>query len=104
VLGLPEDDEESIRATVEWAKRLDSFAVQFTVATPYPGTTLEPRVRERMLPVAESDLTGFRPTFRHDAMSPDRLGELREWAYLTYHFRPRYAWRFARHAASALWD
>jgi radical SAM superfamily enzyme YgiQ (UPF0313 family) len=103
VLGLPEDDEESIRATVAWAKRLDSFAVQFTVATPYPGTTLEPRLRARMLPVAESDLTGFRPTFRHAALSPERLGELREWAYLTYHFRPRYAWRFARHAAAALW-
>lgn len=104
VLGLPGDDEASIRATVEWAKQLNSFAVQFTIATPYPGTTLEPRVRDRMLPVTESDHTGFRPTFRHDRMSPELLQELREWAYLTYHFRPRYAWRFARHAAEAMWD
>lgn len=104
VLGLPEDDEETIRATVAWAKRLDSFAVQFTVATPYPGTSLEPEARARSLPVAPDDHTGFRPTFRHRTLSPERLAALREWAYVSYHFRPRYALRFARHAGRALLD
>lgn len=102
VLGLPGDDERTIRATVEWAKRLDSFAVQFTVATPYPGTTLEPQVRDRRLPLAPDASTGFRPTFEHPALPPARLEALREWAYVSYHFRPRYALRFARHAAQAL--
>lgn len=102
VLGLPEDDEDTIRATVAWAKRLDSFAVQFTVATPYPGTTLEPEARDRALPVAIDEHTGFRPTYRHGQLSPERLTALREWAYVSYHFRPRYALRFARHAARAL--
>jgi hypothetical protein len=80
VLGLPDDDEETIRATVAWAKRLDSFAVQFTIATPYPGTTLEPRVHDLRLPVAPDAHTGFRPTFRH----PHRPGGSRRsgWAYV----------------------
>ena len=104
VLGLPEDDEQTIRETVRWARELDSFAVQFTVATPYPGTSLEPRLEDRMLPVTESSMNGFRPTFRHPHMSPERLGELREWAYVSYHFPPRYAWRFARHAVPALFE
>lgn len=104
VLGLPEDDEATIRATVAWAKRLDSFAVQFTVATPYPGTSLEPEARASALPLALDDHTGFRPTFRHRALAPERLAALREWAYVSYHFRPRYALRFARHAAATLLD
>lgn len=104
VLGLPGDDEETIRATVAWAKELDSFAVQFTVATPYPGTSLEPEARTRSLSVLPDDHTGFRPTFRHPKLSPERLAQLREWAYVSYHFRPRYALRFARHAARALLD
>ncbi len=104
VLGLPDDDEDTIRATVAWAKRLDSFAVQFTVATPYPGTSLEPYAAGRRLPLAPDAHTGFRPTFMHDTLSPERLAALREWAYLSYHFRPRYAARFARHAVEALWE
>ena len=104
LLGLPGDDAETIRATVRWAKRLDSFAVQFTVATPYPGTTLEPEVEDRRLPLAPDAMTGFRPTFRHPKLAPDELEALREWAYLSYHFRPRYVWRFARHAGPALLD
>jgi radical SAM superfamily enzyme YgiQ (UPF0313 family) len=98
ILGMPDDDEETMRATIAWAKRIDSFAVQFTIATPYPGTTLERRVRT--LPLA--DRTGFRPTFVHARVSARRLEELREWAYVSYHFRPAYALRFARHAAPAL--
>lgn len=104
VLGLPGDDEDTIRATVAWAKQLDSFAVQFTVATPYPGTSLEPHAEGRRLPLAPDAHTGFRPTFAHDALPPDRLAALREWAYVSYHFRPRYALRFARHAAQAVLD
>jgi radical SAM superfamily enzyme YgiQ (UPF0313 family) len=104
LLGLPGDDAETIRETVRWAKQLDSFAVQFTIATPYPGTTLEPEVEAARLPLAPDAHTGFRPTFRHPRVAPDELERLREWAYLSYHFRPRYVWRFARHAARALLD
>jgi anaerobic magnesium-protoporphyrin IX monomethyl ester cyclase len=103
LLGLPDDDEQTIRATVAWAKRMNSFAVQFTVATPYPGTSLETRARDRMLPVLPDDLTGFRPAF-HGRISPERLSALREWAYVSYHYRPAYALRFARHAVRALLD
>lgn len=102
LLGLPDDDEERIEATVAWAKQLNSFAVQFTVATPYPGTRLEHEVAGRRLPVATSDHTGFRETFRHPRLPRGRLAALRERAYVGYHYRPRYALRFARHAAPAL--
>jgi hypothetical protein len=86
--------------TLRWARRLDSFAVQFTVATPYPGTTLEARVRS--LPLAPSEHTGFRPTFAHPRLAGERLAALRERAYVQHYFRPRYAARFLRHAVPAL--
>ncbi len=104
ILGLPEDDEATIRATVRWAKRLNPFAVQFTVATPYPGTTLEARVRDRLLTLRADRYTGWEPVFAHATLTPERLRALREWAYVSYHARPRYAARLARHAARALFD
>ncbi len=104
VLGLPEDDEATIRATVALAEELGSFAVQFTTATPYPGTTLVEAARGRELPAGRRVLTGFRPTWRHPAISPERLEHLREWAYLRYHYRPRHVANVARHAARTLFD
>ncbi len=98
VLGLPGDTERTIRETVRWAKHLDSFAVQFTVATPYPGTSLEPRRR------GHAELTGFRASELEGALAPRELERLREWAYVSYYYRPRYALTFLRHAAPSLLD
>jgi radical SAM superfamily enzyme YgiQ (UPF0313 family) len=102
MLGLPDDDEAKFRATVAFARELDAFAVQFTVATPYPGTTLAERVAGRLHLTDPSRHTGWTPTFEHAHLRPERIETLREWAYVTYHFRPRYAARFLRHGVPAL--
>lgn len=103
VLGLPGDTLETMRETVRWAMTLNSFAVQFTVATPYPGTSLEGR---RRLPVVgrPEELTGFRPTALEGSEDAAALARMREWAYVQYHFRPRYVADFIAQAARALLD
>lgn len=104
VLGLPGDDRERIESTLALAERLGSFAVQFTTATPYPGTTLEARAAGKMRSPKLDELTGFRSTWEHPTLSSADLAALREKAYVRYHFRARYAWQFARQAARALLD
>lgn len=104
VLGLPGDDHARIERTIALAERLGSFAVQFTTATPYPGTTLETRAEGKMRSTKLDELTGFRSTWAHPTLSAGELAALREKAYVRYHFRPGYAWRFARQAARALLD
>jgi len=101
MLGLPEDDEAQIRRTVGWAKDLNTFAVQFTVATPYPGTTLDAAAAPAIPP---ESLTGFTPVLPHPTMSASEIDSLREWAYVSYHARPRYVASFVRQAARALLD
>ena len=104
VLGLPDDTEETFRASVAYAKRLNTFAVQFTVATPYPGTALETYAATRLRLSAPDAQTGWEPTFEHDHLSAERIRALREWAYVSYHYRPRYVLRVARAAVRALRD
>ena len=104
VLGLPDDTEEKFRASVAYAKRLNTFAVQFTVATPYPGTTLETHAAPRMRLTAPEAHNGWTSTFDHENIAADRIHTLREWAYVSYHYRPRYAWRVAQTALAALRD
>lgn len=104
LFGLPDDREETIRETVAWAKRLNTFAVQFTVATPYPGTTLAARVADELVALRPERFTGWEPLYAHPTLSADRLRALREWAYVSYHARPRYVASFARQATRAFLD
>lgn len=102
MFGLPDDSEDRIRASIAFAHKLDPFAVQFTVATPYPGTTLETRVRHRLTTQQPQGHTGWEPTFTHDSLSADDLRRLREDAYVGFHFRPRYVASFTRQAVRSL--
>lgn len=104
MMGLPDDTEDNIAATFDLARSLDTFAVQFTVATPYPGTTLETRTKKTLRVLDPSGHTGWEPTFEHPSLSAARLRELRERAYVRYHYRPRYALRFAKSALGAVLD
>lgn len=104
MMGLPSDSAASIRETVKWAKKLNTFAVQFTVATPYPGTTLETAVKDRLVEIRPDRYTGWEPAFEHPTMTADELRKLREWAYVSYHARPRYVRHFAKQALRSLAD
>ena len=101
VLGLPGDSLEGMKDTIAWAKELNSFAVQFTVATPYPGTSLSPK-RARSLPMLDENMTGFTATQLEGGVSPESLAALREWAYVSYHFRPKFIAGFVPQALRAL--
>ena len=38
ILGYPKDTIETCKATINYAKQINSIITQFTVFTPYPGT------------------------------------------------------------------
>ncbi len=38
IIGLPGDKREDILKTIEFSKKLDTDSVQFSIATPFPGT------------------------------------------------------------------
>lgn len=46
IIGLPGDRREDILNTVEFAKKLDPDSVQFSIATPFPGTPFYAQAKE----------------------------------------------------------
>ena len=92
--GLPGDDPDKIRRTMDYAERLNTFAIQFTVSTPYPGTKLYHQVKDEIFDWNYENWNGWTNVYRHESLTPGQLHALREEAYVGYHFRPRYAWRF----------
>jgi radical SAM superfamily enzyme YgiQ (UPF0313 family) len=93
-LGLPHDTLDGVKETIRYAKKLNTFAIQFTVTTPYPGTQFYQNVKERIFDPNWEHFNGWTSVFRHPAISPEELHRLREFAYVSYHLRPRYVWRF----------
>ncbi len=93
-LGLPNDTVEGIMDTIRYAKKLNTFAIQFTVTTPYPGTQFYRNVKHRVFDRDWENFNGWTSVFTHPHIASEDLHRLREFAYVSYHLRPRYVWRF----------
>lgn len=94
ILGLSNDTVEGVRHTIAYAKKLNTFAIQFTVTTPYPGTLLYESLREHIFEEDWEKFNGWTNVYTHPTMTSEQLHQLREEAYVSYHLRPRYVWRF----------
>jgi radical SAM superfamily enzyme YgiQ (UPF0313 family) len=101
IIGLPGETRDSIRKTIDFAKRLDNETIQVSIAHPYPGTEFYDYVKKNNLITIDSmtDETGHQlPNVVYPGL--DR-GELVEWVerfYGEYFFRPKVVWRIVRKA------
>jgi len=101
IIGLPGETRESIRKTIDFAKRLDTETIQVSIAHAYPGTELYDYGKNNGLITIDSmtDEEGHQlPNITYPGL--DR-GELVDWVerfYGEYYFRPRVIWRVVRKA------
>jgi radical SAM superfamily enzyme YgiQ (UPF0313 family) len=105
IIGLPGESHETIRKTIEFAKRMDTETIQVSIAAPYPGTELYDYLKNNGLIKINgtmSDETGHQlPNFSYPGLDQGDLVEWVERFYGEYFFRPRVAWRIVR---KAIWD
>lgn len=104
VLGLPEDTRESIRETVQYAKRLNTHVAQFFVYTPFPGTVLYDRVKKDITATRWEQFDCYTPVIKHPMLTDEEILNLKEWAFVSYYFRLSYLGRFVTRAARELFD
>jgi hopanoid biosynthesis associated radical SAM protein HpnJ len=101
IVGLPGESSDSIRRTIDFAKRMDVDTIQVSIAHPYPGTEFHSYATKNGLITidAMTDETGHQlPNVVYPGL--DR-GELVDWVerfYGEYYFRPKAAWRIVRKA------
>ncbi len=101
IVGLPGETRESLRNTVEFAKRLDVETIQVSIAHPYPGTEFYEYAKRNDLLTTDSmtDETGHQlPNIIYPGLDRAELVDWVESFYGEYYFRPRVAWRIARKA------
>jgi hopanoid biosynthesis associated radical SAM protein HpnJ len=101
IVGLPGESRESIRRTIDFAKRLDTETIQVSIAHPYPGTEFMDHVQKHGLITIDSmtDDQGHQlPNIRYPGLDRAELVDWVERFYGEYYFRPKAAWRVMRKA------
>ncbi|HLI85659.1 MAG TPA: hopanoid biosynthesis associated radical SAM protein HpnJ [Bryobacteraceae bacterium] len=102
IIGLPGETPQTVRKTIEFAKRMDTETIQVSIAAPYPGTEFYNYLQKNQLINIDgvmADESGHQiPNFSYAGMSQADLIEWVERFYAEYFFRPRAAWRVVRKA------
>ena len=101
IIGLPGETGESIRRTIDFAKRLDTETIQVSIAHPYPGTEFFDYAKKNGLITVDSmtdDVGHQLPNVVYPGLDRGQLVDWVERFYGEYFFRPRVVWRIVRKA------
>jgi radical SAM superfamily enzyme YgiQ (UPF0313 family) len=96
VLGLPGETEQTLKQTIDLARRLPALYASFNVFAPRHGTPLrEEALRLGVIdPDARSDSSVLPPITSQAGLAPELLEHYRKLAYRSFYLRPGY---FASH-------
>jgi len=81
ILGYPKDTIETCKATINYAKQINSIITQFTVFTPYPGTPSFKEYEKKIIIKKYEDFTMYDLVFKHDNLSKKDIEKLKNEAY-----------------------
>jgi len=99
IVGLPGETRDTLRNTIDFAKRIDAETIQVSIAHAYPGTEFYDFAKKNnLVTINMADAEGHQlPNVIYPGIL-DRA-ELVEWVerfYDEYYFRPKAAWRIVR--------
>ena len=95
IIGLPGETPETIARTLEFAKELDPYSLQVSLAAPYPGTELYRQAKEKgwLPPDREDGLVedhGIQQAvLNYPELSAQEMHEALEHFYKAFYLRPR---------------
>ena len=95
ILGLPVETQQSIQNTMDFAKELDVFSIQVSLAAPYPGTELFEMARQNgwFVKKDKTDLIEAdglqQSTLEYPGLSKDKIFEEVDRFYRAYYLRPK---------------
>src|SRR4051812_43491064 len=99
IVGLPGETRESIRKTIDFAKKLDNETIQVSIAHPYPGTEFHDYALKNNL-ISIGNIVDERgnqlPKVVYENLNEAELMDWVERFYSEYYFRTRVIWRMVR--------
>lgn len=95
IIGWPGDTWETIKKTLDMAKKINVHRAQFVILTPFPGTKFYEEVKEKGLLESEYSFSGYDsyclnslPVVRTEKMTSQELTQAYKYIYRKYYLRP----------------
>lgn len=101
IVGLPGETRDTLRNTIDFAKRLDVETIQVSIAHAYPGTEFYDFAKKNnLVQINMADEEGHQlPNVVYPGiLEREELVDWVERFYGEYYFRPKAAWRIVRKA------
>jgi anaerobic magnesium-protoporphyrin IX monomethyl ester cyclase len=89
IIGALNETKKMIKQTIKFANKLNPDFTQFGILTPYPGTALYEKVKNRLLTTNWRKFWGGDPVIKLDKVSPKELKKLLWRAHLSFYGRPK---------------
>jgi anaerobic magnesium-protoporphyrin IX monomethyl ester cyclase len=89
IIGALNETKKMIKQTIKFANKLNPDFIQFGILTPYPGTALYEKVKNRLLTTNWRKFWGGDPVIKLDKLSAKELKKLFWRAHLSFYARPK---------------
>lgn len=99
MIGFPEDTDESIRAVLDYALRVNPTFANFNIVTPYPGTPFFAEIRDRIDDFDYGKYNVYTPVLRYEHLSREQMEKWHATCFRRFYFR----WAWLRDNAGSLW-
>ena len=93
ILGLPSDTKDIFLKTLEYAKKICSSYAQFSVFTPYPGTPIFEKYKNKINTTLYEDFNQWQLVFEHPNFTKEQVRKLLGYAYKSYYTNPRWIFK-----------
>jgi anaerobic magnesium-protoporphyrin IX monomethyl ester cyclase len=104
MFGMPDDTRKTILDTIRYAKSLNTHVAQFFVFTPFPGTEYYEGVKGNIYEQSWEKFDCYTPVFRHKNLSGSDILRFKERAFISYYYRPAWAFALAGRALRDIFD
>jgi len=91
ILGYETDTKESCLATIEYAKKLNTYLAVFSVFTPYPGTPIYSKFKNKIFANKYEEYNQWNPIFHHKNLSTSEIRKLLDHAFNSYYLNIKWA-------------
>ena len=85
MFGNPDDNEETIKKTIQYSKFLPNQLVQFSVFTPYPGTPVYKEFKDKIIINEYEKFNQYNLVYKHKYLNNEIISKLKNLGYRKFY-------------------